>query len=64
MKLLKQTDINIYKHNFTSILRMFPSDPTGSLDDFIFKSPVWLLCNTGFPNFLLGLNGEKIWKKR
>lgn len=30
----KQTNINIYKHNFTNKIGMLPSDPTGSLDDF------------------------------
>lgn len=30
----KQTKTKIYKHNFSGIIGMLPSDPTGSLDDF------------------------------
>jgi hypothetical protein len=31
------TNLKIYKHSTTDILRMFPSDPTGSLDVYISK---------------------------
>ena len=31
----------IYKQKITLIVRMFPSDPTGSLDAFFLKNYLW-----------------------
>ncbi len=49
-----QRDSKFYKSQILHIIRMFPSDPTGSLDDFIF----------GFLAKYLNLKGSlQIWKK-
>jgi len=37
----------VFESGIIKYFNMFPSDPTGSLDDIIFKSPVWLKGNAG-----------------